>query len=330
VELRHLRYFVAVAEALNFRRAADTVRVAQPALSKQIKDLEEQVGARLFDRNTGGVALTDAGTIFLEEARDILERVDMAVKAAREAQSGRSGRLTVGSLGAVSASFLPATLAAFRKEYPAVEINLHEAPAPEQIHALQSGVIQVGFTIDRAVARSATLASTEVATARFAIALGRQHRLAAEPRVALADLADETFYCLGGTERHQLHLRLMENIFAARGVRHRPIKRVNGLESLVALVTGGHGVSLLLPFLPASGTDELVFRPLMEDGDDLIVHILAVWSNRSRSHLIRNFIDVVRRQARTVRAAPTQRRAAAHHRQPGNRTPATRLRPLSE
>ena len=93
MELRHLRYFVVVAETLNYRRAAEQLRVAQPALSRQIKDLEHAVGARLLDRNTGGVRLTDAGSILLDEARDILERVAMAGAAARETAGGRGGRL---------------------------------------------------------------------------------------------------------------------------------------------------------------------------------------------------------------------------------------------
>jgi DNA-binding transcriptional LysR family regulator len=307
MELRHLRYFVAVAEALSYRRAAQAIRVAQPALSKQIKDLEDQVGARLLDRNTGGVVLTDAGAAFLDEARDILERVDMAAKAARDAAAGQSGRLTVGSLGAVSASFLPATLAAFRARFPRVEITLHEAPAPDQVHALQAGEIQVAFTADQALVRSAALASTEVLAARLAVALGREHRLARQQTVSLADLAGETLLCVGGTERHQQHRRIMESIFAARGIRHHPIKRVNGYESLVALVTGGHGVSLLLPFAPSASPDQLVFRVVREQGDDLTIHILAVWLHRGGSQLVRNFIDVLQQQSARARARKEQR-----------------------
>jgi DNA-binding transcriptional LysR family regulator len=304
VELRHFKYFVAVAETLNYRRAAQAIHISQPALSKQIKDLEEHVGVRLLDRNTGGVVLTDAGAVFLEEARDILERVDMAAKAAREAEAGRSGRLVVGSLGAVSASFLPATLSAFRARFPRIEVNLHEAPTPDQIHALQTGIIQVGFTIDETLARSPGLASMEVFTTRMAVAIGREHPLAASTAISLADLAHETFFYVGGTERQQLHRRLIERIFAARGIRHRPLKRVNGFESLVALVTGGHGVSLLLPFGPAAGRDELVFRRVKEDGDDLFIRLLAVWLNRRSSQLVKNFVDVLRhRVSRAPRAS---------------------------
>jgi len=139
VELRHLRYFVAVAEALSYRSAAESLRVAQPALSKQIKDLEADVGVRLLDRDTGGGTLTDAGVVFLEEARDILERVEMAASAAREAAAGKGGRLTIGSVGPISVSLLPAALAAFRQKFPRVEINLHDFTMPHQFTALRRG-----------------------------------------------------------------------------------------------------------------------------------------------------------------------------------------------
>ncbi len=299
---------MAVAEALNFRRAAQVIRVAQPALSKQIKDLEQHVGARLLDRNTGGVMLTDAGAVLLEEARDILERVDMAAKAAREAESGRSGRLTVGSLGAVSANFLPATLASFRARFPRVEIHLHEAPGPEQIHALQSGLIQVGFTVDQTVTRSPDIAAMEVLATRLTVAMGREHRLAGRAAVSLAEMADDTFYCVGGNDRNGFHQKLTEAVFAARGIRHRPIKRINGYESLVALVTGGHGVSLLLPFPPSANKDALVFREVKERGEDLRLHLLAVWLSRGSSQLVRNFVEVL--QEHSLPSKPIRRRVS--------------------
>lgn len=312
MELRHLRYFVAVAEALSYRRAAQIIRVAQPALSKQIKDLEHEVGARLLERDTGGVMLTDAGAVLLEEAKDILERVEMAARAAREAESGRSGRLTVGSLGAVSASFLPATLAAFRTRFPLVEIALHEAPGPDQIHALQSGLIQVGFTVDEAVMRAPDLDSLLVFSSRLVVALSPDHWLAGRSTVSLADLGGDAFYCVGGSERHSLHQKLTEGILAARGIRHRPVKRVNGYDSLVALVSGGHGVSLLLPFASAGRSGNVMFREIKEHGDDLVLHLRAIWLNRGRSQLVRNFVETLREHSPSgiVRQPPRQNRRA--------------------
>ena len=294
VELRHLRYFVAVAEALNFRRAAEKLRVSQPALSKQIKDLEEQLGARLLNRNTGGVALTNAGTVLLEEAKDILERVEMAATATREAVAGHAGRLTIGSLGAISAGFLPASLAAFRTRFPRVEVELHEASMPDQISALSAGTIQVGFAIGQGVAIPSNFVAVEVLVSRIAVAIGRQHRYARQQSISLAELSDEPFLCIGDSGRHDLHQKFVDAIFSARGIRHRPLKRVTSFESLVALVAGGHGVSMLLPLNVSLSKDPIGFRRIEEDGDDLVVRLLAVSRKTGGSQLARNFVEVMR------------------------------------
>jgi len=296
VEFRHLRYFVAVAEALNYRRAAEQLRVAQPALSKQIKDLEAEVGARLLNRNTGGVSLTDAGATLLEEARDILERVEMAGTATREAEAGRGGRLTIGSLGTISASFLPASLATFRSRYPRVEVNLHETAVPDQMAALKAGIVQLAFTTDQDDAIAPAFESTEVLVTRLVLAMNRAHRFARRSAVPLAEVAEETFFSIGETDHHDRHRMIIEAIFAARGLRHRPIRRVNGYESLVALVAGGHGLSVLLPIPRARGKNEIVFRRIKEEGDDLTLRFFAVWRRGGGSQLARNFVDVLRRR----------------------------------
>lgn len=300
MELRHLRYFVAVAEALSFRRAAERLRVAQPALSKQIKDLEEAVGARLLDRNTSGVMLTDAGVVLLDEARDVLERVEMAASAAREAAAGRVGKLTVGNVGALAAGFLPATLSAFHAKYPQVEVNLHELSLPDQLAALQAGTIQVGFTIDAGASLSRGLQWAEVLESRVAVVMARDHPQARAARVSLAELADEQFLCIGETERHSLHRQRLQAIFAARGIKPRPMRRVNGYESLIAMVAGDQGLSILLPEL--RNVENIVFRRIKEDGDDLVVRLSAVWRQGTHSQLAGNFVEVLRSVTKRGRA----------------------------
>jgi DNA-binding transcriptional LysR family regulator len=297
VQLRHLRYFVAVAKELNFRRAAESLHVSQPALSKQIKDLEDAVGVQLLKRNTGGVMLTDAGMVLLEEAQDILERVDMAAAAARDAAAGRGGRLTVGNLGAISAGFLPAALAVFRTRYPQVEVTLQEMALPDQLTALKAGKIHVGFTIDPVESLAPEFAPTEVLQSHLALAMGREHALARKSRVALAEVAAEQFLCVGETERHDLHRRRIQEVFAARRIKHRPLRRVNSLESLIALVGGNHGLSIMLP-TPRS-SENITFRRIKEDGDDLKVRLLAVCRKGTESQLARNFVDALLHRART-------------------------------
>lgn len=299
VELRHLRYFVAVAEALSYRSAAESLRVAQPALSKQIKDLEADVGVRLLDRDTGGVTLTDAGVVFLEEAKDILERAEMAAHAAREAAAGKSGRLTIGSLGPISASLLPPALAVFRQKFPRVEINLHDFAIPHQLEALRRGEIQLSFAVDQHGEAPEDLHSAEVFVGELAIVLSREHRLAQRAVVSLADVSDEMFLSVSSAGNHEYHRKLIDRIFAARGIQHRRLKPVNGLESLVALIAGGHGVSLLLPSARSAGSDGIVFRRIKEHGDDLKLRLLAIWRKRGSSQFAQNFVQVLRSQRRT-------------------------------
>lgn len=298
MELRHLRYFVAVAEALSYRSAAESLRVAQPALSKQIKDLEAEMGVRLLDRDTGGVMLTDAGVVFLEEAKDILERVEMATSAAREAAAGKGGRLTIGSVGPISVSLLPGALAAFRQKFPRVEINLQDFTIPHQFTALRRGEVQLSFAIDQHGEVPDDLESAEVFEGELAVVLGREHPLARRTVVSLADISDETLLSVGNPGRHELHRRMIGAIFAARGIPHRPLKIVNGLESLVALIAGGHGVSLLLPSSRSAGSDEIVFRRIKEQGEDLKLRLLAIWRKRGGSQLVQNFVQMLRSHKR--------------------------------
>jgi Transcriptional regulator len=292
MELRHLRYFVAVAEVLSFRRAAERLRVAQPALSKQIKDLEEEIGTRLLDRNTAGVLLTDAGQLFFDEARAILERVDRAVNAAREAEKGDRGRLTIGALGPISSSFLPPALAAFSRQYPEVDVMLHETRLAEQVNALKAGRLQLGFALGSELPNARELESMPVLESRIALVLAPHHPLARQTAVSLKALQNERLICVEESSRDDGHRRKIQAIFESRELSHGPIKRVNSFESLVALVAGNHGVSFFPPI--ARGTDEVAYRRLKEDGPDLHVSLSAIWRRGSGSQLARNFVEVLR------------------------------------
>jgi len=273
MELRHLRYFVAVAEALNFRRAAERLHVAQPALSKQIQQLEEGIGVRLLHRNTGGVSLTDAGAVMLDEARDILERVEMAAAAAADAANGKSGRLNVGNLGLLTASFLPGVLSAFRARYPQVDVNLIEVGMVDQLHALQTGQVHLGFMVERSVSLPAGFEWAEVLSARPAVVMNREHPLASHSSIALSELAMEPLLTVaepGKPGRHQQYLN----------------------ESLIAMVESGLGISILLPL--SRGFDNVVFRPIKDRGEDLTVHLFAVWRKGSQSRILQNFLKVLK------------------------------------
>ena len=147
MELRHLKYFVAVAEELHFGRAAKKLHIAQPPLSQQIKNLEDELGVKLFDRTRRAIQMTDAGIYFLKEAQQVLLHVEQAAETARRIYRGQAGRLIVGFVGSVIHTFLPEGLRLFRERFPDVELVLQELNTAEQIKALHARRIDVGFLL---------------------------------------------------------------------------------------------------------------------------------------------------------------------------------------
>ena len=145
MELRHLKYFVAVAEELHFGRAAERLHIAQPPLSQQIMNLEEELGVKLFDRSRRTIQMTEAGAYFLKEAQHILSHVEEASETARRIYRGQAGRLVVGFVGSVVHTFLPEGLRAFRENFPEVELVLQELNTADQIKSLHAKRIDVGF-----------------------------------------------------------------------------------------------------------------------------------------------------------------------------------------
>ena len=194
MELRHLRYFVVVAEELHFRRAAERLHMSQPPLSQQIRALEEEVGATLLLRNQRRVELTAAGVVFLERARQILADVEDAARQARRVQRGEVGRLAVGFVGSAMYSFVPDLLRRFGEHAPDVTLRLHEMGTTEQLRQLEDGRLDVGFL--RAARSRPELKIEIVAEEPVIVALPDLHPLAAKPRLTLADLEGQPLILL--------------------------------------------------------------------------------------------------------------------------------------
>src|SRR3954451_18954928 len=187
MELRHLRYFVAVAEELHFRRAAERLHMSQPPLSQQIRKLEEDVGATLLVRNQRRVELTAAGRDYLARARDILVAVEDAGREARRVQRGEVVRLEVGFVGSAMYSVVPELLRAFRERFPEVGLHLRELGTTEQLRRLEDGRLDVGFL--RAPGPRAGLSIETVLLEPVVAALPEDHPLAAAAEVRVEDLA---------------------------------------------------------------------------------------------------------------------------------------------
>ncbi|MFY9923383.1 MAG: LysR substrate-binding domain-containing protein [Opitutaceae bacterium] len=294
MELRHLRYFVAVAEELNFRKASERLRVAQPALSRQIQDLEADVGAKLLNRNTSCVRLTDAGAAFLVECRLILSQSQHAIGVARDAAKGLRGRIKVGYLAPLLTGFIPPALSAFGLEYPNVDISMLELSNPEQLVALDSGAIQVGFGVkETAAPLPRTLDSKVIGRTPFMAVMGKRHRLAKMHKVTLAELAREPLLAMALTKGAAPHVDAMRRLLMKRGIKAPQIRSIEGAETFLATLEGGLGVSLMGATGSLSRGKGLVFKALEETGDDLMIELRVVWRKGDASNLVSNFIDIL-------------------------------------
>ena len=193
MELRHVRYFVAAAEELSFRRAAERLHVSQPALSVQIAQLEDELGATLLDRDRHHVALTAAGKVFLDRARRLLHAADEAVRAAGRAARGETGRLAIGFIAQLSYEWLPTVLRSFRKRYPDVEINLTELTPTRQIEGLVDRQLDLGIIGLGLPTPHDELEVAVMSREGLVVALPLDHPMANRRRVALRELAKEKF-----------------------------------------------------------------------------------------------------------------------------------------
>jgi DNA-binding transcriptional LysR family regulator len=189
LELRHLRYFVAVAEELHFSRAAKRLHIAQPPLSQQIRKLEQYVGYALFTRSSRTVALTQAGEALLERSRYILRRVEEDLETVRRVGRGEIGTLTVGFIGSAMLTVLPALIGSYRKRFAKVDLRLRELTTSNLVEAIRQGAVDLGFLRDAGPTEG--LIVENVLAERFIVALAKKHPLANRQRISLAELKGE-------------------------------------------------------------------------------------------------------------------------------------------
>lgn len=260
MELRHLRYYVAVAEECHFGRAAERLHIAQPPLSQQIKALESELGVRLLNRSTRKVELTPAGERFLDRARGILASLDAAgVEAARIA-SGEVGRLAVGFTGTATYELLPTLARVLHEDMPGIELDLKgEMLTPRQVTALGDGTIDVGFL--RPPVNDPGLEVRVLRREPLIAALPESHPLADRPSVRLADLKAETFISYPSHRRSVVH----DAVFAAcrrAGFQPTEVQEVAETSTLVAFVAAGLGVALVPASVQHLHITGATFKPL--------------------------------------------------------------------
>jgi DNA-binding transcriptional LysR family regulator len=259
IELRHLRYFLAVAETLHFGRAAKKLGMAQPPLSQQIKRLEALVGAPLFERTTRGVTLTAAGTMLRERATATMARLADDLEQTRRVARGEEGRLTVGFSGSVMFTELPAAIQQYRRAYPRVEVQLREMWTSEQLTALADGSIDVGFLRDGE--RRPELAITPLLREPFHVVLPADHKLRRRRTVDPASLEGEPFVLFSRRMGNLAYDRTMRCCLDA-GFLPTIVQEAPQFPTLIRLVAAGLGISLVPTCVATVAFPGAIYRPI--------------------------------------------------------------------
>jgi DNA-binding transcriptional LysR family regulator len=295
MELRHLRYFIAVAEELHFGRAAQLLGISQPPLSQQIQALEQELGARLFERTNRRVALSEAGRLFLDEARLVLAQVDKASDVARRAQLGELGELKIGfTTSAPFTSSIPQAIFAFRQKFPAVHLALHEMTSKEVAAGLEDESIQVG--IMRPLALPDSLLVVELLREPLVAIINADHPLAqgSEQGLYLSELAAEPFVFFPRTYGSGLYAQLMD---LARAAGFSPLMTQEAGEAMtiIGLVAAGLGVTVLPASYRRMRIDGVVYRNLLDP--DATSAVWLVQRKDQQSPMARAFVELVTQRA---------------------------------
>jgi DNA-binding transcriptional LysR family regulator len=290
VELRHLRYFVAVAESLHFGQAASKLRIAQPSLSHQIRQLETELQTMLLRRTKRRVELTEAGLLFLDQARDILARADRAAVVARRVGRGDVPRLRVGVGFCMDQSDVAAAIGVYNATHADVHVELKTMSVPAQLSALHAGSLDIGFV--RPPISDPALRSEVIVREPLVVALPPKHRLAAKSRISLSALVNEAFVLPPRDVVPVFHDAVLRLCREAGFVPHAP-HEADHLQMIVAMVGSGAGVGLVPVGARKFTQHRVVYRPLDPAPDDLEISI--AWRKADESPTISAFVTEVRR-----------------------------------
>ena len=288
MELRHLRYFVAVAEEKSITVAAKRrLRTAQPSLSRQLRELETEVGARLMTRSASGIELTAAGKTFLDHARLALAQVEAAASAARRAAHPEQRTLALGFLSGCEPEWLPGVMHVLREELPRIEVTISSKHSPQLAEGLATGKLDAAFL--RAEERYPDLVYKVLIREPLAVILPSDHRLASRKAIGLKDLAGETF--IGMADQAPVLRSITDDYIRRSGIDLKPTHKVEYLSMAMSLVASTRGVALLPDFARNFLTRSVVSRPLA--GEAPSIDLVLGYHKANNSPLLKTFLSRV-------------------------------------
>jgi DNA-binding transcriptional LysR family regulator len=272
MELRHLRYFLAVAEALNFTKAAALLRVAQPALSRRVQDLEDEIGVDLLKRSPRGVVLTAEGKVFLDKTRQILKLADESVEQVRALARGEEGELHMGYAPAPTVEILPPALAAFQKAFPRVRVLLHDCSEQELIDGLRNGRLELALMPRGTGLQAVGLEFETLRSYPICVAVAPTHRFARLKTITLEMVATEAMIGFNRKDYPEYYVGL-DRIFEPLSIKPRVVVECDSSSSLITEIETGRGVAIASPILRYASGKRLLYRPLTGTTEVLSVGI---------------------------------------------------------
>lgn len=290
MELRHLRYFVAVAGEENVSRAALKLHVSQPGVSRQIRDLEDEIGFQLFERGPQSLKLTAAGSVFLTEARAVLQRAGEAVEKARAAAAGAVGEIHIGYAPSLTVRILPQALRKFQEQFPHVRVSLHDLSTEEMLAWLGENKLQVALTVRPPTRSLRGFRFAELARYAMCVAVTPKHALARAKNVTLEQVAREPLIGYSRKDYPEYHA-MLEKMFAPVGRQPRIVGEHDSVTSLIAAVESGHGFALVPECLACMVGGRLKVIPLQPSSSLLVG---AIWRDEPVSGLARPFVAAAR------------------------------------
>ena len=296
MELRHLRYFVAVAEEENVTRAALKLHVSQPGLSRQVRDLEDELGFPLLERSAKSVRLTEAGREFLNQSRAVLAHADEAVMAARAVATG-GNELHVGYAMSPTVRILPQTLRMFQAALPRTRVKLHDLSTEEMLTGLRAGKLQIAFMVHSRLALMRGLQMEDLTSLPVCLAVAPAHPLASRKTVKISEIAEHPLIAFSKGEYPDYH-EMLDVWFPKE--KHKPgiAEEHDSVASLIAAVEAGDGVALVTESMACVAGPRLSLIKITPAPSPLV--IAAVWPEGKLSAAAEQFLSCARKCAKTV------------------------------
>lgn len=292
MDIRQLRYFITVAEYLNFTKAANQLYVAQSAISHQIADLEQQLGLKLFIRNKRSVQLTPAGAVFLKEAIEIVEKTSGAIERAKQTDAGIIGSLAIGFLSVHVRSFLPDVIKRFRELHPKVELHLNHFPSQMLKDSLEQGELDLAFTLPAGLDRIEEIEIKPVASEPYCLVMHKNHPLSSHKKIKLSDLATEPFIIHNRHDSPVGSYEFIVHLCEQSGFTPRIVSQPRFVDTVPILVESEIGISILPKSFETISSHSLRFIK-MDGVKDNDCELVIAWKKDNLNPAIQLFLDVL-------------------------------------